>query len=60
MAVIELLYKIEETFNLQIPDEDLISLTTVHSVAAYVEKRLVPASPLSSAKGAAKTKKKKG
>ncbi|MEC4889928.1 MAG: phosphopantetheine-binding protein [Nitrospira sp.] len=44
MAVIELLYKIEETFDLQIPDQDLSAMTTVGSVAAYVEKRLAPAS----------------
>ena len=43
MAVIELLYKIEETFNLQIPDEDLVALSTVGSVALYVQKRLTPA-----------------
>jgi len=42
MAVIELLYKIEETFNLQIPDQDLVGLTTVGSVARYVEQRLAP------------------
>jgi len=61
MAVIELLYKIEEEFNLQIPDEDLPGLTTVGSVAAYVEKRLAPAPPASRAsatKTAAKPKKK--
>jgi acyl carrier protein len=45
MAVIELLYKIEETFNIQIPDQDLTALTTVGSVAAYVEGRLTPAEP---------------
>jgi acyl carrier protein len=62
MAVIELLYKIEETFNLQIPDEDLPGLTTVGAVAGYVEKRLAPARPASptSSKAAAKPKKKKG
>jgi len=43
MAVIELLYKIEETFDLQIPDQDLPAMTTVGSVAAYVGKRLAPA-----------------
>ncbi len=47
MAVIELLYKIEEVFNFQIPDQDLVGLTTVSSVAAYVEKRLAPAQPSS-------------
>jgi acyl carrier protein len=45
MAVIELLYKIEETFNIQIPDQDLTALTTVGSVASYVEGRLAPAKP---------------
>lgn len=45
MAVIELLYKIEEAFNLQIPDQDLVGLTTVSSVAAYVEGRVAPAAP---------------
>lgn len=43
MAVIELLYKIEETFNIQIPDQDLPALGTVSAVAAYVERRLTPA-----------------
>jgi acyl carrier protein len=43
MAVIELLYRIEETFNLQIPDQDLPGLTTVGAVATYVQKRLAPA-----------------
>ena len=40
MAVIELLYKIEETFDLQIPDQDLVSLSTVGAVAKYVDQRL--------------------
>jgi acyl carrier protein len=43
MAVIELLYKIEETFDLQIPDQDLVGLSTVGAVAHYVEQRLSPA-----------------
>lgn len=62
MAVIELLYKIEETFNIQIPDEDLTGLTTVGSVADYVQRRLAPArkAPVAaSPKTAAKKKKKK-
>jgi acyl carrier protein len=42
MAVIELLYKIEETFDLQIPDQDLVGLSTVGAVADYVERRLAP------------------
>ena len=40
MAVIELLYRIEEAFNLQIPDQDLAGLTSVGHVVTYVEKRL--------------------
>ena len=47
MAVIELLYKIEETFDIQIPDQDLVGLATVESVASYVEGRLSPAKPAS-------------
>ncbi len=42
MAVIEMLYRIEEVFNLQIPDEDLLGLTTVGQVAAYVQNRVAP------------------
>ena len=42
MAVIELLYRIEEKFNIQIPDQDLPGLTTVATVAGYVHKRLSP------------------
>lgn len=46
MAVIELLYRIEEAFDLQIPDQDLVGLTTVGHVVTYVEKRLgKPATP---------------
>ena len=64
MAVIELLYKIEETFDLQIPDQDLPALTTVGSVAAYVQRRVAQARPASATqpmkKAASKPKKKKG
>jgi acyl carrier protein len=42
MAVIELLFEIEERFKIQIPDQDLPALSTVGSVAAYVQERLVP------------------
>jgi len=47
MAVIELLYRIEEAFDLQIPDQDLMGMTTVGHVVSYVEKRL--GNPASSA-----------
>ena len=57
MAVIELLYKIEETFDLQIPDQDLVGLSTVGAVAHYVEQRLAPAKrpARAAAKGTKKT-----
>ena len=45
MAVIELLYDIEETFRIEIPDQDLAQLSTVGSVAAYVQQRLAPTTP---------------
>jgi acyl carrier protein len=63
MAVIELLYRIEETFNIQIPDQDLAGLSTVGSVAVYVRRRLTPekSAPSRAARGTApkSTPKKK-
>lgn len=55
MAVIEMLYRIEEVFNLQIPDQDLMGLTTVGHVIDYVQGRVAPAPAKAAAKGAAKT-----
>ncbi len=59
MGTIELLYQIEEAFDMQIPDDDLIGLVTVGDVIGYVESRLAspPASP---AKPPAKKTAKKG
>jgi len=42
-ATIELLFNIEEAFDLQIPDEDLRTLRTVGDVIAYVEGKTAPA-----------------
>ena len=42
IATIELLFKLEEVFDLQIPDEDLKGLLTVGQVVKYVQKRLAP------------------
>jgi len=36
----ELLFEIEDRFKIQIPDQDLVGLSTVGSVAAYVQERL--------------------
>ena len=42
MATIELLFRIEEAFEIQIPDEDLHKLATVGDVIAYVEQKVRP------------------
>ncbi len=42
MATIELLYKIEEVFDLQIPDQDLPGLRTVGDVVRYVQQKIAP------------------
>ena len=45
MATIELLYDIEDAFDVQIPDKDLATLVTVANVTAYIEGKLAPAQP---------------
>ena len=42
LATIELLFNIEEAFDLQIPDQALRTLVTVGDVIAYVEARVAP------------------
>jgi acyl carrier protein len=55
------LYKIEEAFDIQIPDQDLASMATVASVAQYVNRRLTPTTPPAAthARPTAKGKKKR-
>jgi len=60
MAVIELLYRIEEAFDLQIPDQDLVGLTTVGHVVSYVEKRVGKTASPASTKKPLKPSKPKG
>ncbi len=67
MAVIELLFEIEDRFKIQIPDQDLPGLSTVGSVAVYVHQRLVAPKPAPAEKSApsrkpaaSKTPKKHG
>src|SRR5262245_24447928 len=45
LAMIELLFRIEETFDLEIPNEDLLKLNTVGDVTGYIEARLGGAAP---------------
>lgn len=64
VAVIELLFEIEDRFKIQIPDQDLVGLSTVGSVATYVQERLAStnaapkAAPKASAKAPAKAASK--
>jgi acyl carrier protein len=58
MAIIELLYKIEEVFDLQIPDSDLPALTTVGHVVAYAENTRSPG-PATGRKSSPPTPKRK-
>jgi acyl carrier protein len=51
MATIELLFKIEEVFDLQIPDQDLQKLVRVADVIAYVEGKVGRPRPPSKKKG---------
>ena len=60
MAVIELLYRIEEAFDLQIPDQDLVGLTNVGHVVSYVEKRLGKTASPAPTKKPARPEKPKG
>jgi acyl carrier protein len=49
LAMIELLFKIEEHFDLEIPNEDLSRITTVADVTAYVEEKLGASTPTGTA-----------
>ncbi len=62
VAIIELLFEIEDRFKIQIPDQDLPGLSTVGSVAAYVHQRLTTGQASASAetKPAAAPKKPTG
>ncbi len=61
MATIELLFKIEEVFDLQIPDQDLQKLVQVSDVIAYVESKVGrPAAPAAKQPPARPSSKKKG
>ena len=59
VAIIELLFEIEDRFKIQIPDQDLPGLSTVGSVADYVQQRLIAgeSAPKAATKPAAAPKK---
>jgi len=51
MATIELLYQIEDAFDVQIPDQDLPTLITVANVTAYVEGKVASVQAAAKKKG---------
>ena len=59
MATIELLYQIEDAFDVQIPDQDLAKLVTVANVTAYIEEKVAPARPAAAKPSAPRPKSKK-
>jgi acyl carrier protein len=59
MATIELVYQIEDAFELQIPDQDLAKLITVANVTAYIEEKMVPARPVAAKPPSTRPKPKK-
>lgn len=40
MDTIDLVFELEDNFNLQIPDDDLINFKTVDNVIQYIEKKV--------------------
>ncbi len=45
LDAVELIFRVEEAFDLMIPDEDVPKLTTVGHIVDYVEKRVLPTDP---------------
>ena len=43
LTTIELLYRIEEEFDVEVPDTDLAGLVTVADVTAYLQRRAIQA-----------------
>ena len=59
MATIELIYQIEDVFDVQIPDQDLAKLVTVANVTAYLEENVAAARPAVSKPPSSRPKPKK-
>jgi acyl carrier protein len=45
LSMLEMVFEVEEAFNLEIPDDDLSKVTTVGDVVTYVESRLAGGAP---------------
>lgn len=45
LSMLEMVFEVEEAFNLEIPDDDLSKVTTVGDVVTYVESRLAGSAP---------------
>lgn len=59
MATIELLYQIEDAFDVQIPDQDLPRLVTVANVTTYIEEKVAPAPSVTAKPPSAQPKSRK-
>jgi acyl carrier protein len=59
MAIIELLYQIEDAFDVQVPDQDLPRLVTVANVTEYIVEKVAPARPAAEKPVAPQPKAKK-
>ena len=46
LAMVELLFRVEDAFDIEIPNEHLPKLVTVGDVIVYVEQKLGPAAPV--------------
>jgi acyl carrier protein len=55
LDAIELMFRIEEEFDLSIPDDDIQGLVKVGDVIEYLERRLTPVAPAARATPAAAT-----
>jgi acyl carrier protein len=55
LDAIELMFRIEEEFDLSIPDDDIQGLVKVGDVIEYLERRLTPPAPAARATPAAAT-----
>src|SRR5215467_8537303 len=53
LSMLEMVFEVEEAFNLEIPDDDLSKVTTVGDVVTYVESRLAGSAPAPAAAPAA-------
>lgn len=45
LTILDLIFDIEESFGVEVPAEDIVSVKTVGSLARYLERRLIESAP---------------